>query len=310
MAFLLICPAKDPRPWVEALHSVDPDLPVRVWPDTGDKSDIEFALVWNHPTIDWPAYTSLKALSSLGAGIDHFLKDPDVPKDIPIARIVDPELVQSMSEYVVTAALTHFRAFLNYRLNQTNAVWRPEAPRRIQDIGVGIMGMGMLGRDAAKKLRGVGFKVYGWSRRLSNSTDLDQAFAGNESLPAFLSRSDILICLLPLTSATRGILNAQTFSQLPRDAYIINVARGGHLVESALLDALQTNHIAGACLDVFEEEPLPASHPFWTHPKVLVTPHIASITNPMSAAPQVVENYQRTREGRPLLHQVNLTDEY
>ena len=310
MALLLICPTKDPEPWKEALLSLDPSLDVRVWPEAGNLDEIAFALVWNHPAIDWSSFRRIKGLSSLGAGIDHLTRDDGLPPGIPVARIVDPDLVQSMSEYVVTTALYHFRQFDLYRAAQRKFEWRPAPPRRIRDYRAGIMGIGELGRDAATKLRSVGFSVIGWSRSLSDCEALDEAYAGPDELDAFLARSHILICLLPLTQATRSILNLDNLMKLPQDAFLINAARGGHLVERDLLTVLDKGHMAGACLDVFEEEPLPASHPFWTHPRVLVTPHIASLTNPVTAAPQVLENYRRAIDGRPLLHEVDLERGY
>lgn len=310
MALLLICPSKDPAPWIEAFRAHVPSLEVRVWPDVGDPGDVRYAILWDHPPLDWNTFTRLKAISSLGAGIDHLINDPLIPGDLPIARIVDPDLVQSMSEYVVTAVLTHFREFGAYLNKQREQRWQPEMPRRIREFQVGIMGMGQLGMDAARMLKAVGFSVTGWSRKRSESRDLVRAYAGNSELKPFLSTTNILVCLLPLTSKTRGILNRKLLTQLPRDSYIVNAARGGHLVEEDLLNLINTGHLSGACLDVFENEPLPASHSFWTIPEIRITPHIASITNPHSAVAQIFENYTRAINDQPLLHQVDLKREY
>ncbi len=310
MALLLICPSKDPGPWLEAIAAVDPEIDVRVWPAIGDPADVTFALLWNHPPEVLHQFPNLKAVSSLGAGIDHINNDPSRPSQLPVARIVDPDLVQSMSEYVTTAALLHFRDFRPYQSQQTRKQWLPLPARNISDCTIGIMGMGELGSNAAKKLHALGFPVIGWSRRRKSHPALTHAYAGPDELKDFLQRSRILVCLLPLTPATHRILNYDCFSQLPQDAYVINVARGAHLVEQDLLRALSEGSLSGACLDVFDVEPLPAEHPFWQHPSITITPHIASLTNPMTAAPQVVENYRRSLHGESLLHQVDLKQGY
>lgn len=310
MALLLVCPSKNPAPWQEALASVAPDIPVRVWPETGDPADITFALLWNHPAGVLDTFPNLQAISSLGAGIDHINSDTAIPSHLPVARIVDPALVQSMSEYVVTATLNDFRDFPAYRHLQSRQSWQPLQPRDIRTHRTGIMGMGMLGYDAARKLHGLGFNVEGWSRRPKSYPELNRSWAGREALPDFLSRIQTLICLLPLTPETAGILDYELFSLLPDGAYLINVARGGHLMEADLLRALDEGKLSGACLDVFENEPLPADHPFWRHPGITITPHIASITNPLTAAPQVAENYRRANAGKPLLHAVDRRQGY
>lgn len=310
MALLLVCPTKDPAPWQEALAATAPDIPVRVWPETGDPADITFALLWNHPAGVLDTLPNLKAISSLGAGIDHINKDTSISRHLPVARIVDPALVQSMSEYVVTAVLTNFRDFPAYQKMQASQNWQPLQPRDIRNSCIGIMGMGVLGHDAARKLHAIGFTVEGWSRQPKSYPELNRSWAGRAALPDFLGRVQTLVCLLPLTPDTAGILDYALFSQLPGGAYLINVARGGHLVEADLLRALDEGKLSGACLDVFEQEPLPADHPFWRRPGITITPHIASLTNPFTAAPQVADNYRRALAGKPLLHAVDLRRGY
>ncbi len=310
MSLLLLCPTKDPRPWETAIARIDPSIDICVWPEVAKPVDVRFALVWNHPPAVLDTFKNLKAISSLGAGIDHINNDPTFPSHLPVTRIVDPALVQSMSEYVVTAVLQHFRAFTTYATRQAVQQWQDLPPNRISDYRIGIMGMGVLGSDAATKLHAIGFSVDGWSRRHKTIPALSQSFAGQDELPMFLHHLNILICLLPLTSSTEGILNGHLFAQLPQDAYLINVARGHHLIEQDLLEAIDNGKLSGACLDVFKEEPLPVGHPFWLHPKITVTPHIASLTDPNSAAQQVVENYHRALAGKPLLNAVNIAREY
>jgi glyoxylate/hydroxypyruvate reductase A len=309
MALLLICPTTAPEPWVNALKGYASDIDVRVWPDDENREEIEFALTWEHPEGVLQQYPNLKCISSMGAGIDHFLTDRRFPSGVPVVRIVDPELIQSMSEYVVAVTLSYFRQFDTYRERQLKRSWRQEPAPRARKICVGIMGLGRLGGDAALKLKALGFRLIGWTR---SPKDLEgvETFVGDAQLDNFLSMANILICLLPLTSKTKDILNRNTFLKLPQGAYVINVGRGQHLVEEDLLQALDSGHLAGACLDVFREEPLPPDHPFWSHPKVFVTPHISSITDPVSVAPQVIENYNRARSGASLLYAIELEREY
>ena len=254
-------------------------------------------------------YHNLKCIASLGAGVDHIIGDPDLPEGVPVTRVVEYSMAQSMSEYVVLSVLNYCRQFDAYQADQAKKQWHPRRPLLAQDMGIGIMGLGRLGADAAKKLSYIGFPVAGWSQTPKNIAGI-QSFAGDDALAGFLSRSQILICLLPLTPVTKGILNRKTFEQLPVGAYLINVARGQHLVENDLLQALDSGQLAGACLDVFEVEPLPEDHPFWVHPKIRVTPHISSLTFSKAIAPQIIENYRRTKTGKPLMNVVDLKRGY
>ena len=201
------------------------------------------------------------------------------------------------------------RDFDIYLAQQSAACWRPQNLTVSQHYTVGIMGLGQLGAYTAERLAQIGFNVVGWSRSQKQLAGVE-TYAGNAQLPEFLRRANILVCLLPLTEQTRDILNRDFFEQLPRQAYLINVARGEHLVEADLLTAIDTGQIRGACLDVFRQEPLPPDHPFWRHPQIRVTPHCSSITNPASVAPQIVENYRRSQAGQPLLNQVSRSRGY
>jgi glyoxylate/hydroxypyruvate reductase A len=304
MALMIVMPGFKTKSWVSQFRALDVSLDIRVWPDTGNKKEIEFAVTWNHPRGEFLSYPNLKCIASLGAGVDHILSDPDLPLSVPVTRIVDPSMYQSMSEFVVLAVLNHCRHFEMYLANQRYQKWKPKIPILAQDICIGVMGLGQLGADAAKKLSGIGFRVAGWRRTFQKINHV-QIFSGDEALTDFLSQTHILICLLPLTPATQGILNKKTFNLLQPGAYIINVARGEHLVESDLLDAIESGQISGACLDVFRTEPLPEDHPFWSHPKIIVTPHISSLTNPKAVAPQIIENYRRAKSGMSLLNVVD-----
>lgn len=305
MALILICPTRDAKPWVTAIKGVDPHLEVRVWPEAGVRDEIVFALTWQHPHGALRDFTHLKCISSMGAGVDHLLADPHLPPGIPLVRLVDRSLIHSMSEYVTLAVLNHFREFDTYKRQQRERQWRQKQPRRASECGVGILGMGQLGGSIALRLHDLGFPMAGWSRTPKSNAAIDY-YHGRGQFMHFLSLCNVLICLLPLTAETRNILNRGTFLALPPGAYIVNVARGEHLVETDLLDCIESGHLSGACLDVFRSEPLPATHPFWGNPKITVTPHISSITDPCSVAPQIVENYKRAQSGRPLLNQIDV----
>jgi glyoxylate/hydroxypyruvate reductase A len=295
--------------WRRELAALDPGLDIRLFPDTGPVGDITAAVTWNHPPEDLFRYPNLRLLISMGAGVDHLFRPPGPPPGVAVVRLVDRLLTTAMSEYVLLAVLRHHRQDAGYRALQAARVWEELPAPDTEATRIGVMGLGTLGADAARKLAALGFRVAGWSRTPKALAGIE-TFSGPESLFPFLARTDILVCLLPLTPATEGILCARTLAALPRGAYVINAARGGHVVEEDLLAALDSGHISGATLDVFRSEPLPPDHRFWTHPKVIVTPHAASITIPRSVAPQVVENLARLREGRPLMNVVDVSVGY
>ncbi|MEA5462679.1 2-hydroxyacid dehydrogenase [Leptothoe sp. PORK10 BA2] len=309
MVLSLICPTKDPQPWMAAIQAIAPDVDLRVWPDDGDRADVTFTLVWAQPQGIFAQYPNLQVISSMGAGVDNLLQDTSIPEQVTVVRMVDPRLVSQMGDYVLAAALNHGRQFSRYGQQQRQRQWQPLAPLNLDQITVGVMGLGQIGQAVAQRLGQVGFSVVGWSRRAKAMAKV-QVFAGPQQLADFLSASKILVCILPLTPETENILNVETLGQLPPGAYVINVARGHHLAEADLLALLDNHHLAGACLDVFRQEPLPQDHPFWSHPKITLTPHIASLTDPVSVAPQIVENYRRLTAGRPLLNPVDRRQGY
>ena len=309
MALLFRSTVDSSARWRSQLTRLTHELDVRVWPEIGDPAEIDYALVWLPETGFLASLPSLKLILSLGAGVDHLLGDPQLPRHIPIVRLVDPHMTDAMSEYVVLQVLRLHRRDLDYRAQQEAGVWRELDQPNAVDRRVGILGLGELGQDAAKKLKALGFDVAGWSRSEKNLTGI-ASYAGAPGLSQLLSRSEILVCLLPLTTETEGILNSSTFAILPRDAALINAARGAHLVEEDLLTALASGQISAAVLDVFREEPLPADHPFWRHPRVILTPHVAAFTNPTTAAPIILDNIRRFEDGRPLLNRVDLARGY
>ena len=310
MAVLLSTKPAAMELWRDALLALDPALEIRMFPDAGDPAEIEAAVVWTaHDMAELRRYPNLKLIVSMGAGVDHLLRPPGPPPGIPVARLVDTMLTSQMGEWVLLNVLRFHRQDLEYRQLQRERTWLELPAPVTAERRIGILGLGELGAYAAGLLRGLGFPVMGWTRRPRAVEGL-QTFHGEAGLAAMAARSDILICLLPLTPQTRGIVGAELLGRLPRGAFLINGASGGHVVDADLLAALDSGQVAAAALDVFQPEPLPPEHPFWAHPRVVMTPHAASITIPSSAAPQVVDNLRRARAGQPLLNLVDFAAGY
>ncbi len=303
-AIVYISPADPSERWRQALIPVLPevnfDTDFHVWPDQmdglEDPQNVDIAMVWRPPAGALKTFPNLKAVINLGAGVDSLMTDETYPEGVPLVRMLDPALTRHMSEFVVHRVLHFHRKLHIYDQMQRDHSWEELVQDNTLDKRVGILGLGNLGVDAARHLAPFGFRLAGWSRS-EKHVDGVKSFYGQDGLGPFLAETDILVCLLPLTPETTGILNSQTLSLLPTGAYVINAARGGHVVEPDLLAALDSGHIAGAALDVFCEEPLPEDSPMWDHPKVLVTPHIASLSSPESAAKEIAENIRRVRRG-------------
>jgi len=291
-----------PAAFRKALLALDPGLSVVLDPEPHDPAEVGFIVGWTQPEGGWTAYPNLRAVHSFGAGVDRLLKGGDWPKSLPLARVVDPEMANYMSEYVLTAVLTFKRQFLKYAQVRGDWNWGDEWP--LTGNRVGILGMGNLGLATATLLAKVGFEVCGWGRSEKKRGDFP-SFHGKSGLSEILRQSDYLVSILPNTADTVGLLNRERLRQLPAGAVLVNVGRGSALVDDDLLGLLDEGHLAGACLDVFHTEPLPTDHPFVNHPRVLVTPHISSLTPAGSVAPVILENYQRALQGRPLLNQVD-----
>jgi glyoxylate/hydroxypyruvate reductase A len=251
----------------------------------------------------------LKAMFSLGAGVDGFLRDPGLPA-LPLTRFVDPTLMHEMAQYVAMHVLIVHRGQRFLDRAQGEGRWRQRMLQRAsRDTRIGILGLGDIGAAIAASLLPFDFRLSGWSRS-RKSADGVKSFAGDDELPQFLAQCDYCVCVLPLTDETRGILNAGTFARMPEGAWVINVARGGHLIEEDLVAALDSGHLGGAVLDVFQAEPLPPESPLWSHPKVTVTPHIAGITDAEAALAYVADCVMRCESGRPLENVVDLTRGY
>lgn len=266
-------------------------------------------MVWRPPSGALAALPHLKCVFSLGAGVDHVLADGSYPAHVPLSRVVDPYLTAGMSEYVVLHVLAAHRDLPRSLAAQREGSWTRFDAMRADETRIGIMGLGELGLDAARKLKAFGYRLAAWSRTRKQESGVE-SFAGLSELPAFLQRTDILVCLLPLTEETKGILRGESFALLPQGARVINAARGAHLVEDDLIAALDSGHLAHATLDVFAVEPLPAESPLWRHEKVTITPHIASVTDARSTAQAMAESMRRVRRGEPPLHAVDVARGY
>jgi glyoxylate/hydroxypyruvate reductase A len=304
MALMFFSEYDDPKEWKEHLEALMPDLDVRIWPDLGRLEEIEAALVWKHKPGDLGRYPNLKMIVNLGAGVDYILTDPQLPQGVPIVRLVDPTLTKLMSDYVVLTVLTYHRCLPEFARAQRERRWQYVPPVDPIRTRVGVMGLGVLGSDAARRLKELEFAVAGWSRT-PKAIDGVASFHGADGLMPFLNRTDILVCLLPRTRDTDDLLNARTLRALPQGARIVNAGRGHLIVDADLLSALDSGQIAHATLDVFRTEPLPPEHPYWAHERVTITPHCASITLPRTAAPQIIDNIRRMRDGRKLLNRVD-----
>jgi len=282
--------------WMQALARVFPNARVRVWQE-GDQAPADYAIVWKPQAAMLHHRQGLKAIFSRGAGVDGILESgADLPAGVPVIRLTDAGMGVQMAEYVSHAALGYFREFGQYRKDAQAGLWQPRPPLSRKEFRIGVLGMGVLGQKIIRALQQFEFPINAWSR---SAKELDgvQNFVGMENLPAFLQASKVLVCILPLTDETRGILHRQHLSLLPQGAYLINVARGAHVNEADLLALIQEGHLAGATLDVFQQEPLPTGHPFWQEPKVTITPHIAAITLIEESAEQIAQKIDALQKG-------------
>ena len=309
MAILYADDPADAAAWADAIRALEPGLELRFWPDSGPALEVDFAIVGGRAPGDLRRFPNLRAIQSTWAGVNHLLADANLPPDRPLARMVDQGLTVSMTEFIVLHALDTAREGPRLRAAQRAHRWLDLEPVAPGTITIAILGLGTLGADAGTRLAALGFDVRGWSRSRKEIAGI-RSFAGGDGLQACLAGARILVCLLPLTEDTRGILDAAAFAPLARGAVLIHAARGAHLVEADLLAALESEQLSRAVIDVFATEPLPPDHPFWRHPNVTVTPHVAAITRPGTGAADIVENYRRALAGRTLINQVDRAKGY
>ncbi|WGK65469.1 2-hydroxyacid dehydrogenase [Croceiramulus getboli] len=308
MAIVLLRGDQNYEPWMKSFRESFPELPVYTPDQVTDPKSIRMAWTWKAPRGSYAQYPNLEVIGSLGAGVDHLFDDPSLPGKVILTRVVDPYLTGDMAEFVLALCLNAIKNLNTYHHFQEQQLWKELPYRRCNQVKVGILGLGTLGQATGQLLHQLGFQVMGWSKS-KKAVEGIQSFAADE-LEAMLAQSAILICLLPLTSETQGVLNASLFAKLPRAAHLINVGRGGHLQEDDLIPALKSGQLSGASLDVVSQEPLPQEHPFWSHPKIHLTPHIASVSAPSSVVSQLAENYERFIQGEPLKNQVSREDGY
>ncbi|MEM7424886.1 MAG: glyoxylate/hydroxypyruvate reductase A [Pseudomonadota bacterium] len=311
MAILYVLDRYNASEWADMMRVSAPDLDVRLWPgETGEAGEIDYAVAWKPPHGELARLPNLKVIFSLGAGVDHIMSDPGLP-DVPIVRVVDPDLTKRMTEYVVLHVLLRHRRHALYAAQQAERQWIEHSQPAAADVRVGIMGLGVLGQDSALRLRDLGFQVAGWSNSRKEIEGIE-SFAGAGELDTFLARTDILVCLLPHTPDTEGMLNLSLTKRLAADGalggpFLINAGRGGVQNSDEILQALEGGELKGASLDVFEEEPWPQDHPLWNHPNLYLTPHVAAESSPAAINAYILQQIRTFEKGGTLENVVDVS---
>jgi glyoxylate/hydroxypyruvate reductase A len=288
---------EDMEVWSNGLQKAMPEMDIKVYPDDGDVNEVEFAVVWKHPRGILKKYPNLKAILSLGAGVDHIISDPDLPEGLPIIRLVDKKLTHEMCLHALHWVLHFHSDQYLYRSQQLKRQWIQQSSIQTEDRTIGIMGLGNIGRSIGELLVTQSFNVIGWGANQKSSLTDIKYYYGQDQLSDFLGRTNILINVLPLTSDTTNIITKKELRLLPKNSFIINIGRGGIINEDDLLTLLSEGHIKAAALDVFAQEPLPENNSLWNHPSVYITPHIAGQSNPNSAGQTISENIYRIQKG-------------
>ncbi|NMM11603.1 MAG: glyoxylate/hydroxypyruvate reductase A [Polaromonas sp.] len=304
MRISFCCTDTKAQPWLDGLQAALPGAVVEVWSPSAPLAD--FAVVWAPPQQFLEEQTQLKGIFNIGAGVDALMK-LRLPDGVPVVRLDDAGMSVQMAEYVCHAVIRHFREFDRYEADVANGKWSYRKPCLRQDFSVGVMGLGVLGERVSRALTQFEFPVMGWSRSAKAIQGV-QCFAGEAGFHDFLAATRILVCLLPLTADTEGILRHDTLARLQPGAYVINVARGNHLIDQDLIALIDSGHLAGATLDVFRTEPLPAAHPFWTHPKITVTPHTSARTLREESIAQIAGKIRALHTGAPIASLAGVVD--
>ena len=309
MSILIIFENKDSGPWEKILKEKLPNTLIEVYPNVKDSSTVNFVICWKPKNNVLSKFPNVKVIQSVGASIDHITNSQKISNSTIISRIVDKQLSIDMWEFLVAVVLSEIKNLPDYANQQKLKIWKQHQYQSIKNTTIAVMGLGKIGGLVAENFANLGFKVKGWSSSKKEISNV-HSFSGEHEFDDFLENSNFLINLLPLTKQTEGILNEKILQKLTTGTFLINVGRGEHLIDKDLIKLLDSSHLSGALLDVFHEEPLPENHPFWTHSKIEITPHIASLTNVESVINQVIENYQRFINNQELLHTVSIQKGY
>lgn len=307
---VIICPnEKLIEDWKNALAESAPNIKIEIYPDDTERENTEFVLAFRAPEDAFEKYPNLKVVASMSAGINHITKKHKLSKDVIVTKANDPMHKGDIADFVLTLALSYMRRLPVYFRQKKQAKWESHSYLRPEETTIGIMGIGSIGETVGKLMLKNDFKVSGWSRSEKHIDNI-KTFHGDSQRADFLNTADILICTLPLTKETEGILNTKVFDQLPKGAYLINIGRGQQLVEADLSTAIKNGQLAGAALDVFSDEPLSKDHPFWKNEKIIITPHTAGNVHPESAVKKILSNYKAMKNGEELVDVVDLERGY
>lgn len=309
MSILLIFENKNVEPWKKALIEKLPNTTIEVYPNVKNNESVDFVICWKPKKNVFKQFPNIKIIQSVGASIEHITNSQTINTDSIITRIIDKKLSNDMWEFLIAIVLSELKNTRIYLAQKSSKTWHQHDYKSISNTSVSILGLGQIGSFVAEKFGQIGFNVKGWSNSSKQIPNVNSYHKENE-FNLFLNNSDFLINLLPLTDKTKGILNKSTFQELPRNSFVINVGRGEHLIEEDLINQLDNSLLSGAFLDVFKEEPLPKEHLFWNHPKIQITPHVASLTNVKTATNQIIENYNRFLNNEELINIVSLKKGY
>ena len=297
------------KPWKNAIKENDPNITVEIYPDDTEREKTQFVLVFRAPENAFENYPNLKVIASMAAGINHITDNHKLPENVIVTKANDPLHKGDIADFVLALTLSYMRRLPVYFQQKKQVIWEAHSYQRPEETTIGIMGIGSIGQTIGKLMLKNDFKVTGWSRS-EKHIDHIKTFHGDTQRVDFLKTADILICTLPLTDETEGILNAEVFDNLPKGSYLINIGRGQQLVEADLLASIENGQLSGAALDVFSDEPLPKNHPFWKNEKIMITPHTAGNIHPESAVKKVLHNYKAMKNGEELVDVVDIEKGY
>ena len=297
------------KPWKNAIKENDPNITVEIYPDDTEREKTQFVLVFRAPENAFENYPNLKVIASMAAGINHIKDNHKLPENVIVTKANDPLHKGDIADFVLALTLSYMRRLPVYFQQKKQVIWEAHSYQRPEETTIGIMGIGSIGQTIGKLMLKNDFKVTGWSRS-EKHIDHIKTFHGDTQRVDFLKTADILICTLPLTDETEGILNAEVFDNLPKGSYLINIGRGQQLVEADLLASIENRQLSGAALDVFSDEPLPKNHPFWKNEKIMITPHTAGNIHPESAVKKVLHNYKAMKNGEELVDVVDIEKGY